>query len=284
MEVFVLVVERGSFAAAAEELNLSAPMIGKHIRALEDRLSARLLTKTTRRQSVTEIGRSYYEHCKAVLGEIDAAESRIEQLGSAPRGMLRINAPTTFGSLRLAPALADFLRAYPQIEVDLVLSDHVSDLVAEGYDAVFRLGEMRDETLTARPLLPYQMILCAAPSYLEAHGTPLAPADLTAAQCLNFSLWTYQKGWGMAEIAAGLPAGQFRCNNGQALRMIAIEGAGVILQPEMLLEADLKAGRLVRILKDFEPPPMPLSLLYVRGRHVAPKLRAFVDFVLARFR
>ena len=283
MEVFAYVVETGSFSAAAKQMHISAPMVGKHIRLLEEHLSVRLLTKTTRQQQVTEIGQQYYEHCKSVLGEVAAVEARLEVLGSTPRGLLRLNAPVTFGSLCLAPALAAFLEQYPNIQVDLALSDRVTDLLANGYDAVIRIGEVVDLSLTARPMQPYRMVLCASPSFLEKAGSPRTPEDLKQTQCLNFSLWNYQRDWGLANIAAGLPPGRFRSNSGQALRMIALEGAGIILQPELLLKDDLKQGRLVPVLEAFAPPMMPMNLLYVRGHHMAPKLRTFINFVLDRF-
>lgn len=279
MEVFIHVVEQGSFSAAAVRMNISAPMVAKHIAFLENRLSAKLVIKTTRRQSISAAGRDYYDHCKSVLADILAAEADIEQSISAPRGLLRINAPVSFGSLMLAPALAEFLENFPQVRVDLTLTDQIVDQVAEGFDAVIRIGELYDLSLTARPLRPYRMSICASPSYLVKMGTPQTPDDLLQHQCLNFSPWKVQKNWASV---ADLPNCRFRCNNGQALRMIALEGAGIILQPEILVADDLQRGRLVLLLDVYAPPPMPMHILYV-GAHISPKLRALVDFIRQRF-
>src|SRR5689334_24311846 len=189
MEIFVAAVERGSFAAASRAFQITPPMVGKHIRALEERLGARLLTRTTRRQKLTEIGRQYYERCKQILQDIHSAERAAENMRSEPRGELRICSPVSFGSMRLAPALADYLSKYPQVNVELQLTDEIVDLVEGQYDAAIRIGPLADSSLVARPLEPYRMLICAAPSYLSRAGVPQTPADLQRHACLGYTYW-----------------------------------------------------------------------------------------------
>lgn len=286
MEVFVTAVETGSFTAASEAFQISPPMVGKHVRELESQLGVRLLSRTTRRQSLTEIGQQYYERCKFILGEIKAAEAGTEVMRATPRGNLRINAPVTFGSMRLAPVLAHYLAAYPEVSLELTLNDRVVDLVEEGYDAAIRIGELGDTSLIARPLAPYRMIICAAPEYLEQKGAPTSPTDLVSHQCLGFSHWSKRDGWRLQRSNtsdSGLPNIRFQSNNGQALRTMALAGFGIVMQPEILLAEDVTAGKLVEILKDHRPTPVPMSLVYSRDRQAVPKLTTFIEFMLARF-
>jgi DNA-binding transcriptional LysR family regulator len=287
MEVFAAVVETGSFAAAAEVFQISPPMAGKHVRELEAELGVRLLSRTTRRHSLTEIGRQYYERCKFILGEIKAAEARTEVMRATPRGKLRINAPVSFGSMKLAPALAEYLATHPAVAIELTLNDRVVDLVEEGYDAAIRIGDLADSSLVARPLTPYRMMICASPAYLERAGVPATPVDLASHQCLGFSHWNKRSGWRLQASGSGesvMPKSRFQSNNGQALRTMALAGFGVVMQPEVLLAEDVAAGRLVEILKDFWPSPLPMHLLYPRDRQAVPKLTTFIEFMLGKFR
>jgi len=286
MEVFVMAVEKGSFTAVADIFEISPPMVGKHIRALEAQLGVRLLSRTTRRQSLTEIGQQYYERCKFILAEVNAAEAGTEFMRATPRGNLRINAPVTFGSIKLAPALADYLVEYPEVSLELTLNDRVVDLVEEGFDAAIRIGEPADTSLIARRLAPYQMMICASPEYIERAGIPESPANLASHQCLGFSHWNKRDGWRLQRSEtsdSALPKIRFLSNNGQALRTAALAGFGIIMQPKVLLSEDVKAGRLVEVLKDFWPTPLPMHLVYQRDRQAVPKLTTFVKFILARF-
>ena len=286
MEVFVRVVEDGSLSAAADRLGLSAPMVGKHIRALESRLGASVLTRTTRRQRLTEVGRSYYERCKVILEEVRLAESSAQAMRAAPRGRLRISAPVSFGTHCLAPALVDYLAAYPEVSAELVLSDRRVDLVEEEFDVAVRIGPLADSSLVARPLAPYAMLICAAPAYLARAGTPATLADLARHQCLDFTHWRHRGGWrlGHGEMAApAAAASRFECNHGPALRMAALAGFGLVMQPRVLLAGDVAAGRLVSVLEDALPPPMPVNLIYPPDRQQLPKLRTFIDFAVQRF-
>jgi DNA-binding transcriptional LysR family regulator len=288
MEVFVKTADSGSFAAAAAALGLSAQMVGKHVRALEDRLGARLLNRTTRRQSLTELGRAFYERCKLVLAEADAADALAADLRAVPRGRLRVNAPVNFGTYRLVPMLMRYLRQHPEVTVDLTLTDRVVDLVEEGYEAVIRISPLADSTLIARSLTPYRLVACASPSYLAASGTPVIPADLARHECLGFAYWARPPAdeWqftGADGIHTVRVGSRLSINNGQALRAAALEGFGIILLSHELLEDDLAAGRLVRILPDYEPPSRPMHILFAPDRKPTPKLRSFIDFVVATF-
>jgi DNA-binding transcriptional LysR family regulator len=286
MEVFVATVTRGSFTAAARAFRITPSMVGKHIRNLEERLGVRLLTRTTRRQSLTEAGRRYFERCVRILEEVRNAEAGAEALRAAPKGQLRITAPISFGALRLAPALANYLASYPEVSVELDLDDAVVDLVKEGYDAAIRVGKLADSALVARRLEPFRMIICAAPSYLARVGAPETPPDLIRHACLGFTLWRKYGGWTL--VRTGLTpensaACRFRSNNALALRMAALEGVGLVLQPETVLAEDVAAGRLVEVLSEYVPPPRPMSLIYPRDRQPTPKVTTFIEFVLRRF-
>ena len=283
MEVFVAVVDAGSFTAAAEMFAMSPVMVGKHIRQLEERLGARLLARTTRRQSLTEIGRQYAERCRQILADIKTAESGAEAMRSTPRGTLRISAPVSFGTQRLAPAMTDYLAAHSEVSLDLDLSDRMVDLVEEGYDAAIRIGELRDSTLVARPLTEYRMMLCASPEYLKQAGTPKTPEDLAHHQCLDFAPLNRRVHWNLNGTESEFPASRFRSNQGQALRMAALRGYGILLQSEALLGEDVASGRLVPVLEDYLPAPRPVSLVYSRDRLATPKMTTFIAFMLERF-
>jgi len=287
MAVFVRAVEAGSFAAAAEALGLSAPMVGKHVRFLEDRLGARLLARTTRRQSLTEVGRAFYERCRSVLAEAEAAEALAEDLRAVPRGRLRVNAPVTFGAHELMPMVAGYLRAHPEVSLELTLSDRIVDLVEEGYEAVIRIAPLPDSSLIARRLRPYRLVACAAPAYLAERGTPAQPEDLAAHECLGFAHWEPRDLWQFTDVEgrehAIRVAGRASVNSGQALRSAALEGLGIILQPEGLLQDDIAAGRLVRVLPGYEAPSRPMHILFAPDRRPTPKLRSFIDAVVEAF-
>lgn len=287
MEIFVAVVDQGSFTAAADTFRISPVMVGKHIRQLEERLGTRLLARTTRRQNLTEIGRQYAEQCRQILAQIAAAETGAEAMRATPRGKLKITAPVSFGSERLAPLMADYLAAYPDVSLELNLNDRMVDLVEEGFDAAIRIGALEDSGMVARPLRPYAMVICAAPAYLAKHGTPRTPDDLAQHECVDFLQWARHMRWRLSGKAArhdGVTAeSRFRSNNGQALRMAALHGFGIVMQAEILLADDIAAGRLVPLLHDYVPAPRLMHLLYPRDRQPTPKLTTFIDFLLERY-
>jgi DNA-binding transcriptional LysR family regulator len=288
MAVFVKAVEAGSVAAASPALGLSSPMIGKHVRSLEQRLGIRLLNRTTRRQSLTEVGRAFYERCKLVLAEAEAAEALTQDLQAVPRGRLRVNAPVSFGTYSLMPALTRYMRRYPEVSVDLTLSDRVVDLIDEGYEAVIRLSVLTDSTLIARSLAPYRLVACASPAYLAERGVPVSPADLTSHECLGFAYWARppMDEWiftGIDGVRKVKVRSRFHVNNGPALRVAALDGFGIILQAEDMLREDLASGRLVTVLPDYAPPSRPMHILFAPDRRPTPKLRSFIDFVVTNF-
>ena len=285
MHIFVAAVDAGNFTAAAAAFQISPVMVGKHIAQLEQTLGARLLTRTTRRQSLTEIGAQYVEQCRAILAQIEAAETGAAAMRTTPRGRLKITAPVSFGAEWLSPAMTDYLALHPEVGLDLSLNDRLVDLVEEGYDAAVRVGTLEDSTMIARPLFPYSMAVCASPDYLARRGTPRTPADLDSHECLDFMHWPHSMRWRLRgdRSPANLDASRFRANNGQALRVAALHGFGIVLQAEVLLAQDIAAGRLVPLLQDYLPVARPVHLVYPRDRQQTPKLTTFIDFMLARF-
>ncbi|NVI81032.1 LysR family transcriptional regulator [Janthinobacterium sp. BJB401] len=287
MEIFVSVVDQGSFTAAAEAFQISPVMVGKHIKQLEERLGARLLARTTRRQSLTEIGQQYVEQCRQILASIHAAERGAEAMRTAPRGKLKITAPVSFGSECIAPLMAEYLTAYPDVSLELNLNDRMVDLVEEGFDAAIRIGKLEDSGMVARPLRPYAMVICASPAYLAKHGTPRTPDDLARHECVDFMQWSRHMRWRLSGKEArhdgAAVESRFRSNNGQALRMAALHGFGIVMQAEILLADDIAAGRLVPLLADHVPAPRLMHVLYPRDRQPTPKLTTFIDFLLERY-
>ena len=283
MQAFVAVVDRGSLSAAAEQLEVSAVMVGKYLQQLESHVGARLLQRNTRRQSLTDAGRNYLAGCRAVLEQVQQAEASVEGLQRQPQGVLRISAPVTWGSCVLAPLVARYLAAHPRVSVELDLSNRRVDLIEEQFDAVVRMGALGSAEWVARPLPPYAMQICASPAYLKRRGTPQHPSDLGSHDCLTHLAWRGGHGWRLR----GCPEqdwsehSRLLCNDGDGLRRAALAGAGLVLQPAVLLAEDVAAGRLVPVLADFLPEPRPLHLVYLPDRRPRPKLSSFVEFLLA---
>lgn len=280
MQAFVAVAERGSFAAAAEHLQVSAVMVGKYIQQIEAHLGTALLQRNTRRQRLTESGLAYLAGCRQVLEQVQHAEDSVAGLQRQPRGLLRVSAPTTWGSCVLAPLLAGLLRAQPLLNIELDLSNRRVDLIEEGFDAAIRIGPLPSQELVARPLPAYEMSLCAAPAYLRRRGTPRTPADLAGHDCLSHLAWRGGHGWQLANGEQVDWEARLSSNDGYALRQAALAGAGLILQPSALLAADIAAGRLKPVLRDFLPAPRAMHLIYLADRRPRPRLQCFVDFVM----
>ena len=285
--MFVRVVESGSFTAAATLSDVSPTMVAKHIRTIEQRLGARLLHRTTRRQQLTEVGRLYFERCKVVLAEVALAESSATELQSSPRGQVRLVAPVSFGSQSLVPVLAEYLARHPEVSVELTLDNRVCDLVDEGYELGIHIGDIDDVGLVARPLKPYRRILAAAPDYLARHGMPTHPDELGEHACLGLSYWRRHDLWHLSgpdgETCDVPVKGRFNSNQGSALRIAALHGAGIVLQPEASLVEDLDAGRLVRVLPGWSYRPTPMYLIYAQDRRPTAKLRSVIDLLMERF-
>lgn len=287
ISAFIATVEAGSLAAASEVLGVTAPMVGRQVRWLEEHLGAQLLARTTRRQSLTEAGRAFYEKSKAVLGALEQAEEAIADLGGVPRGLLRINAPVTLGAHMLAPLVAEYLVLHPGVSVDLTHDNRTIDLVEEGYDAVVRVGELQDSGLMAVALGHYQLVTCASPRYLAAREMPAVPEDLLRHACLRFRRAGRDEPWrfrGHAGVVQEVRVtGRISSDNGQALRELAVAGAGVICQPMALVRDDLAGGRLVPVLPDRWLDGAPVHIVHSMRRPLPLKLRTFVDFLVARW-
>ena len=282
MEAFVAVVEGGSFTEAAQRLEVSAVMIGKYVRQLEEHLGARLLQRTTRRQSLTDAGRVFYEDAKRALEQVRMAETSIERLRASPSGTLRVSAPTTFGACIVAPLAATFQRMHPRVRVELELSNRNVDLIDEGFDLAIRIGELGDADLIAKPLTLYRMVICASPGYLAQYGRPETPQDLSAHHCLAHSVWNSRNGWklGGGDAPPFSTEPVFTCNDGNGLRMAALAGAGLLLQPEVLVASDLASGTLEQVLQAYLPKPHPIHIVYRHDRRPLPKLTRFVAHLL----
>lgn len=285
MQAFVAVVQTGSMSAAAKQLELSPAMIGQHVAALEERLNTRLINRTTRRQNLTNFGSSYFEQCRDILERLALAEMEAETLQQSPSGKLRITAPTTFGAEALIPALKRYRELAPEVRLDIVLTDRNVDLVGEGIDVAFRIGSLSDSSMIARALVPYRMMICAAPDYLARHGWPRHPEELSSHEAILFtsaakSLWRLSKGEEDVEIA---PACQLIVNGGQAIRVAARNGLGIVMQPEILLAADVRDGLLVQLFPEWRLSERPMWLLYYRDQLMTLRLRSFISFALAEF-
>jgi DNA-binding transcriptional LysR family regulator len=288
LEVFVKVVAVGSLSAAARAMGLSQTMVTKHIAALEARLGVKLFHRTTRRLSITEAGRSYLESAERILAELGAADSSVSSDRFEPRGLLRVNAPVSFGIRQIAPLLCEFAQRHPGVSVELGLNDRLVDLAEEGWDLALRIGSLSDSSLIARRLAPCRTVLAAAPAYLAGHGTPRTVADLARHNCLGYTLsrftgvdhWTFGPR-GETKVPV---AGNLRSNNGDALRAAAVAGQGILYQPTFVLADDLRAGTLVALTLDL--PTMEFGgiyAVYLPDRNPAAKLRAFIDFLIERF-
>jgi DNA-binding transcriptional LysR family regulator len=282
MQVFVRVIDLGGFTAAAEASGISPTMVSNHVQALERHLGARLLNRTTRRQSLTEIGSSYYAQCVDILTRIDSAESDARDMRSRPTGRLRVSAPITFGSHLLIPALSAYLREYKDVSIELQLNDRIVDLADEGFDVAFRFGELPDSGLIARRLRSLHRLICASPGYLAHRGIPKMPGDLAQHNCLAFNYINPERKWTFPGHSARNVdiSGQLTVNNGPALLQAALNDIGVVMLPDYLVANDIEAGRLVRLLPDFDFPAAPLQLVYLPDRHMTPKMGSFVDFML----
>jgi DNA-binding transcriptional LysR family regulator len=290
MRVYVLTVEKGSLSAAAAASGISATMAGNHVRTLEERLGMQLLRRTTRRQHLTSFGEDYYARCKDILRLVAETETQAQNMRLAPAGKLRVTAPVTFGTEALVPALPGYLERYPEVSVELDLSDRVVDMMEGGIEAGIRIGHIApDSPLIARPLQPYRFMICASPDYLARRGTPLTPDDLAQHDCLSFSPGALTQ-WRMTRMTSQPPdvclasvSGRVQVNQGQALRMAALHGLGIVMQPAILLDAEVRAGRLVRLFADYELPSRPMHVVYLPDRYRSPKLRSFIDYLVEAF-
>lgn len=286
MMAFIKVVEARSFTAAGARLGLSKSVVSRRIAELEDRLGARLLNRTTRKLSLTEIGQAFYERCARIVADVEEAERAVGDLHGAPRGRLRVNAPVSFGRLHLAAAIVAFIERYPAIEIDVDLNDRYVDLLEDGYDLAVRVGRLRDSSLVARKLAPSRRAVVASPDYLERYGTPQTPADLAQHNCLLYTniptaeQWQFADGDGAYSVKV---SGRMRANNGDLACAAAVAGLGIAVLPTFLCGAALGAGDLTALNLPLKTTETGVYAVYPQNRHLSSKVRAFVDFLAARF-
>lgn len=287
IEVFVKVVDEQSFSGAARVLEVSKSYVSKQISRLEDRLGARLLHRTTRKLTLTDVGRAFYERAARIVADVEEAEIAVTHLQSAPRGQLKMAIPMTFGFRYLAPLISEFMAEHPDLQVDLQLGDRKVDIVDEGFDLAVRIGSLADSSLIARKLATLEFITAASPEYLEAHGRPQHPSDLAHHQCLVYtsadqpSAWSFRSAEG--EDVDVRVDGPMRANNGEALVAGALAGLGVTRMPDWMAADSLRAGRLVPILCDWSYQRGGIYAVYPHNRHLSPKVRLMVDFLGERF-
>lgn len=285
MQVFVAAATAVSLAAAGRQLGMSAVMVGKHVRALEQQLGARLLERTTRNLTLTEIGASYLERCRDVLASVEAADQVAETLRAVPQGSLRITAPVAYGAQRLAPVVSAYTAAFPLVRIELLLNDRVVDMAEEGIDIAIRSGKLADTGLIARPLARSRMLAAASPDYLARHGTPRHPADLERHNCLAFDTWGPDHRWRFSQgdtTVAVHARGNFVSNHGHALLAAGLAGMGIVMQNDALLAAHLGSGALVQLLPAWELPSRAVHIVRRPEPRPSAKVRSFVDFALAR--
>ena len=286
MQVFCTVVDKGSFIGAAQPLEMSKAAISRYVSGLEERLGARLLHRTTRRLSLTEEGRQFYHQAKDVLAMMDAAEEAVSAAAPEPTGLLRVNAPVSFGVLHLGPIWADFMRAYPKVELDISLNDRLVDLVEEGFDAAIRIARMESSSLVGRRLATTRMRLCASPEYLERHPPLLTLADLAEHGAVAYTHFASGNDWtfdGPAGPESVRTRSIVRCNNGDTCRSITLAGGGISLQPSFMVAADLRAGLLQEILPQYRSIELGVYVVYPSRKYLPAKVRALVNFLVERF-
>ena len=287
MAVFAKVVEAASFAAAARYFDMSPAMVSKHIQTLEARLGARLLNRTTRRVSPTEVGQDYYERCLRILSDLEEAEQAAGDLQSAPRGLLRVTAPVSHGTHCLAPLIADYLKIYPEVSIDLSLDDHYVDLIEKRFDLAIRIGTLADSSLIARKLGSLSVVACASPAYLQSKGTPQTPHDLIEHNCLVYNFGSAHGAWHFLDKDGKEDAirvsGRFMASSPDALRTLALKDVGIVLAPDRLVDNDLASGRLVHLLPDYRTEETAVQAVYPHSQCLSAKTRTFIDFLTTHF-
>ncbi|WFU38289.1 LysR substrate-binding domain-containing protein [Bradyrhizobium sp. CB82] len=286
LRAFAKVVELGSFSEAGRALRLSRSAVSKYVGELEDELGVQLLNRTTRRVSPTENGQAYFERVLGIIGELEAADQAVTQSQAAPRGLLRVNAPMSFGTLRLGPAIAEFMQRYPELRIQLVLSDENVDPLQDGLDVTLRIADLESSSLIARKIVPIARVICASPDYFQGHGVPSHPNDLRDHNCLTYGFLSTGNQWKLSGKNGDhwiQPAWTLCVNNAEVLRDAAVAGRGIALLPVFIGEDALQTGRLRTCLDDYHAPPLALYALYPPTRHLALKVRLFIDFLVERF-
>ena len=287
LKAYVTVVEEGGFAAAARSLGQSRSAVNRLVIGLEDELGAQLLNRTTRSVATTAAGRSYYERARSILDQLDEAERSLGEMQETPVGDMRINAPMSFGTMHLSPAIADFMAMHPAIRVQLDLNDRFVDVVAEGYDLTIRIAVPKEDVnLVDHRITRIKRVLCASPGYLGKEGTPERPHDLASHACLHYGNLLTGNAWRLdgPDGETGVTVNGVMCsNNGEVLADAAVRGLGIALLPTFIVGKELQAGRLVTVLPDFAPSSLTLCAIYPPSRHLSAKVRLLTDFLAERF-
>jgi DNA-binding transcriptional LysR family regulator len=282
MEVFVRVVESGSFVAAADRLGLSQAMVSRYVQDLESRLGTRLLQRTTRRLSLTEAGAAYFERSQQVLRDIEEMDLSVASQTQQPRGTLRVNAPVVFGTRHLSHFLAEYSARFPDVTIDLSLSDRFIDLVEEGADLAVRIGALGESTLVARRLCPIRLVICGSPAYFAKHGRPCTPAELAQHNCLGYTYTRSGNEWPLngPDGPVNVPVrGSLRANHGEVLCQAAIDGLGLALQPTFIAGEAIERGLLEPVMSDYRPAELSAYAVFLSRKFLSAKVRTFLDFL-----
>ncbi len=287
MQALVRVVESGSFAEAARRMGVSAPMVTKYIGHLEQSLGTRLLNRSTHSLSLTDSGHAYYQRCVQLLEDIDEAEALAGAQSASPRGSLRMSVSSDFGVNHLGPVLLEYSRQYPDVRIEVSVSNHLVDLVEEGFDLAVRITTQLRTNLVARKLAISQLVTCAAPAYLEKHGTPQIPENLVHHNCLSFSdpalateQWRFERDGRSAVVKA---TGSLRASSNELLKLAALQGQGIVLQPSFNVSQELRDGSLVPLLTDYDAGALGIFVVYPNRKHQTAKVRSFIDTLVGRW-
>ena len=276
MKAFTKVVEEGSFTAAARALGMPKSTVSRHVAALEDHLGVRLLHRTTRSLRPTDVGQAYYDRASRIVADVTEAEEAVTQMQRAPRGKLRVTAGVSFGAQYLGPLVSGYMKRYPEVEVEVVLTDRFVDLIDEGFDVAVRAGKLADSSLIARKLGTARMVICGSPEYLAAHGKPRSVDDLKGHRCIRYGHNRQGSTWSLR--GGTVPLGtELTVNNGDLIRELAVAGLGLALLPVFIVGQELEAGRLVQVLPDEVEQTGGVYVVYPHSRHLSAKVRAFVD-------
>ncbi len=285
LTAFVRVVDSGGFSAAGRRLNMSTAMISNHVHALEERLGVRLLNRTTRKVSLTEAGKAYYDRCTHILADLEQADDIVGALHSTPKGTLRVHTSTSMVPL-VSSVVTEFLTSYPEVSVELTMGERSVDLIDEGYDVAIRLTPPPDSSLIVRGLAHWRHVLCCSPGYLEKHGRPEQLSDLSSHNCLRHVLYPFEDGWHFTDrkgaLAAVKVSGNLVTNSGETLRVAVLQGVGICLAAGFLVHDDLEANRLVRLLPEYRPVELSMNAVYPHRHQLSVKVRTFIDLLVRR--
>jgi DNA-binding transcriptional LysR family regulator len=282
LTAFVRVVDSGGFSAAGRRLNMSTTMVSNHVQSLEDRLGARLLNRTTRKVSLTEVGRAYYDRCVQILSDIEQADDIAGALQSTPRGTLRVYIATHIVQF-VSPVIVEFLALHPDVKIELTMGERTIDIIDEGFDIAIRMTPPPDSSLIVRSLATWRHVLCCSHHYLEKHGRVQQLAELAEHDCIRHFNYPYDE-WRFVD-RKGAPAsvtvsGRLITNSGEALRAAALQGSGICLAAGFMVHDDLEAGRLVRLLPEYRPVELSMNAVYPHRHHLSAKVRTFIDMLV----